>query len=256
MNATTRVVVEAKPNSGAWNMAIDEAMLEAAVERNECYLRFYRWKEATVSLGYFQKPDEMKSDPLLGNLPVVKRLSGGGAILHEHEWTYSCSVPASHLLSRHPVKLYDRIHRSIIDAFYDVDVVAKLREEVGDNGDDATLQIKPSDEPFLCFGRGDPRDIVIDDQKILGSAQRRRRGAILQHGSLLLETSKHAPQFAGLKELSQLDDIDGFVINRLIPAVSHLFAPTTQHVEFVSEIIQRATELAEQRYGDTQWRAN
>ncbi|MCC7425164.1 MAG: hypothetical protein IT428_33255, partial [Planctomycetaceae bacterium] len=92
------VIVESHPRSGAWNMAIDEALLETAVDAEQCTLRFYRWSEPTVSLGYFQKPEEAAADPLLAGLPIVPRLSGGGAILHHHEWTYSIALPPGHPL--------------------------------------------------------------------------------------------------------------------------------------------------------------
>ena len=60
-------------------------------------------------------------------------------------------------------------------------------------------------EPFLCFSRGDARDIVLGQHKVLGSAQRRRRGAVLQHGSLLLALSEFAPEFPGLRELTSFE---------------------------------------------------
>lgn len=64
---------------------------------------------------------------------------------------------------------------------------------------------EPVDEPFLCFQRCDPHDLVLGGQKVLGSAQRRRKGAILQHGSLLLRGSPHAPHLLGLTDLMGLD---------------------------------------------------
>lgn len=178
-------------SSGVWNMAFDEALLNAAVESGFCALRFYAWDQPTVTLGHFQPPD----DPILNlrfpTLPRIRRLSGGGAILHDRELTYSCVVPADHPLARNPGSIYDEVHARIVAVLTDLGVSCGLR---------GSQLVEP--EPFLCFGRGDARDIILNGHKIVGSAQRRRRGAILQHGSILLSASLHAPEFPGIQELT------------------------------------------------------
>ena len=195
-----RVIVEAEARSGAENMATDEAFLQLAIEEEVATLRVYRWREPTVSLGYFQK----ESDPVLtarfAGLPQVRRLSGGGALLHDREVTYSIALPASHALADAPTVLYDKVHRAIVELLQSRGAEAHVRGE---------KLMEP--EPFLCFGRGDPRDIVLSGFKIVGSAQRRRKGAILQHGALLLEHSPHAPEFPGLFDLApgaRCDDME------------------------------------------------
>jgi lipoyl(octanoyl) transferase len=189
---TVRVVIEPEPQIGVRNMALDEALLEGALERGECTVRWYRWSAATVSLGYFQEADAAHTIPALSGLPIVRRLTGGGAILHHHEWTYSCTVPPGHPLAEAPTSIYDRVHEQVVRALAEQGIHATLRGEA----------LAEREGEFLCFGRGDPRDIVISGQKILGSAQRRRRGAVLQHGSLLIRRSEHAPQFSGLLDLA------------------------------------------------------
>lgn len=188
-----RLIIEPAPLSGSWNMAVDEALLESAAENELCSLRWYRWDQPTISLGYFQKNETEDQIDAWKGLPRVRRLSGGGAILHHHELTYSFAIPASHPLSKSPPDLYLKIHQPLIDvlAAHDLPVVFR------------GVSIKAESEPFLCFGRGDERDLVYQGNKVLGSAQRRRRGAIVQHGSLLLLTSDYAPHFPGL--LNQLE---------------------------------------------------
>lgn len=265
----TRVIVETRPHSGVWNMAVDEALLEAAVEAGECALRFYRWSEPTVSLGYFQKPEEAAVDPLLTGLPIVPRLSGGGAILHHHEWTYSIALPPGHPLGRVPVELYDRIHHAVIAWLQSEGVPALLRRD-----SDALSQAGSPDplatrvfvdeadaaahgnsslerrarEPFLCFGRGDPRDIVLKGYKILGSAQRRRRGAILQHGSLLLRGSPFAPQFPGLLELSNRPDLAEALPRALVRRTALLLGDVVECPEISAEEFDRVSRLVSTRY--------
>jgi lipoate-protein ligase A len=149
-----------------------------------------------VSLGHFQAVQSGGAGgavvpPRFHSLPVVRRLSGGGAILHDQELTYSCVLASGHELTPNPVALYDRIHQAIIDTLAELGVACRMR------GDEAF-----ADQSFLCFSRGDARDIVFGGHKIVGSAQRRRQGVILQHGSLLLSRSVCAEEFPGIAELS------------------------------------------------------
>ena len=156
------------PQPGIWNMAVDAALLEEALNRDAIFLRLYRWSEATISLGHFQDAAEQQRDPRLASLPTVRRLSGGGAILHHHEQTYSCCLPPSHPLAQQPSQLYERIHAVFVEWLSEFGI------EVAPRGRDSS---RP-DEPFLCFLRGAAPDLVVHGHKVLGSAQRRRRRAV------------------------------------------------------------------------------
>lgn len=202
------------PLSGAENMRRDELLLEQAVAgQEESTVRIYRWEVPTVTVGYFQKsllnpgapsiPME-GLDPRLIACPRVARLSGGGAILHDQELTYSCTLPVNHPFRSNPLNLYEIIHRAVIDLLKDCGVRAMLREDY-DRTSSGTVD--RAAEPFLCFLRSDPNDIVVDGVKILGSAQRRRKGCILQHGSLLLKASKLTPELTGLVDLAPSADL-------------------------------------------------
>ena len=191
--SSVSVTVEQEPRSGAGNMAADAAALDAAAAGGPPSVRWYRWSEPTLSLGHFQKA--VPPDAPAG-LPVVRRLSGGGAIVHDRDWTYCVCVPADHPLARPPDRLYRAVHGAVIEALAAAGVTAMLRGD-GRAGRDDT---------FLCFARQDPRDVLVRGGKVLGSAQRRRRGAVMQHGSLLLAASGHVPHLAGLRELCGVDD--------------------------------------------------
>lgn len=186
-----RLLLETEPNSGAWNMAVDEALLNTAATGHVATFRWYRWREPTLSLGYFQQPAELDADPRWVSIPKVRRLTGGGAILHHHEWTYSFAVPPAQPLVRRPEELYDLVHAAIIAMLATHGVLLSLRGAVA----------KQSPEPLLCFSRADAHDVVRQNHKVLGSAQRRRRGAILQHGSLLMHASPLTPDHLGLDDL-------------------------------------------------------
>lgn len=192
-----RLLLETEPQSGAWNMAVDEVLLETAVASGLATFRWYRWAEPTLSLGYFQKVIEISSDPQLASLPRVRRLTGGGAILHDREWTYSLAIPARQSLFQHPDELYDLVHLAMCEVLQGLGYSVGLRGET----------TKHSPEPTLCFSRRDAHDVVFQGFKILGSAQRRRKGAILQHGSLLLERSRMAPEHPGLYNLGETAEI-------------------------------------------------
>jgi lipoyl(octanoyl) transferase len=211
---TCRVVIETEPQSGVRNMAIDEALLEAAHDQGECTVRWYRWNTATVSLGYFQAESGALANPELSGLPLVRRLTGGGAILHHHEWTYSCAVPAAHPLAQSPSQVYDLAHGRIIAALADRGVSSASPRGTKNPAAEAA---------FLCFGRGDPRDIVLCGHKIVGSAQRRRRGTVLQHGSLLLRRSEYAPQFSGVLDLAPATAIDSDFVSKLGESIGAIF---------------------------------
>ena len=182
-------------------MAADGALLDAAADGTPGG-RWYRWAEPTVSLGHFQTPDELADTPLAA-LPAVRRLSGGGAIVHDHEWTYAMAVPRSHPLAKTPERLYEAVHGELIAALAAAGVAARLR---GDGG-------ASRDDPTLCFLRRDPRDVVVTTaggavRKVVGSAQRRRKGAVLQHGSLIASASPEAIGVPGLRELCGLTAAD------------------------------------------------
>lgn len=197
------------PLPGTWNMAVDEWLLERAGEGGQPALRFYQWAEPTLSLGYFQKYEDRVKHPASSDLPVVRRASGGGALVHHHELTYSLVVPADHPLARHPQQLYDAAHHALID------VLTQLaRPTAGEFVRCPATSARGAGEPFLCFLRRAEGDVLYQSPavpnprtsdgkyKICGSAQRKHRGAVLQHGGVLLAASPHAPELPGIAELT------------------------------------------------------
>jgi lipoyl(octanoyl) transferase len=187
-----RLIVDPEPGAGDWNMAVDEALLESAVHTGQGVVRWYSWAEPTVSLGYFQDVATVAADPVLSGLPWVRRLTGGGAIVHHHEWTYSCVLPPQQSLVRHPYDLYDLVHDTVVAWFGERCGIALAQRGV---------TRRATAEPALCFLREDSHDVCYESVKVLGSAQRRRRGALLQHGSLLMRRSPFATPAAGLCDL-------------------------------------------------------
>lgn len=171
-------VLRDPPLDGPTNMARDEHLLHSHALR-PATLRIYAWDPPTISLGYFQRYDDVAHLPDdVRDLPVVRRTTGGGAILHDLEVTYCLvlddSVP---LATRAPAELYRVVHECWQDALVDT------RPDMAP--DDYPMPT-PRSGPFFCFEKPGRTDLIIGPDKLLGSAQRRLPGRVLQHGSLLL----------------------------------------------------------------------
>ena len=191
------------PARGSWNMALDEALLHRAAAGAPPVLRFYEWAEPTLSLGYFQRYVDRGFHPTSVSCAVVRRATGGGAILHDQELTYSCVLPAGHPLGRRANDLYHAVHTSIVAVLAEFGLTANLVECADQSPLTAGCGTRNRDtEPFLCFARRTPGDVLLDGWKIAGSAQRRHHGAALQHGSILFERSRFAPELPGIQDLA------------------------------------------------------
>jgi len=184
----------------ALNMGTDEALLRLyRPGHTRPILRTYGWDPPAISLGYFQAAAAVASlPPALRAQRVVRRLTGGGAIYHHCELTYALVLAESDSPRAVPVRrLYDVVHRAIIRLLADLGVQAFLAEESAA----AETPSRPAGSaggrrarPFFCFARQAPFDVLVSSaaarhgrgMKIAGSAQRRIRGVVLQHGSILL----------------------------------------------------------------------
>ena len=195
MNSQTRLIIDPAA-SGAWNMSVDQALLETVEQSGQMTLRIYQWEPATISLGYFQAYDDRQQHEASSNCPVVRRKTGGGAIVHDQEITYSLCVPSSERWSSKNSELYDLVHNSLIELFAGYGVETHL---FGQRADESTRADK---DRFLCFQRRAEGDLILDRSKVGGSAQRRLKKSLLQHGSILLKRSASAPELAGVEDLS------------------------------------------------------
>lgn len=200
------------PEAGDWNMAVDEVLLQNVAAGGGCVWRFYQWSEPTLSLGYFQSLTERRHHAASRGCPVVRRASGGGAIIHDIELTYSIVVPPGHVLAIGRRRLYDVVHDVLIETLAEFGIKAAFFEPAAGRSGNATADARAYDRPFLCFRRRSPGDVVIGDNKVAGSAQRRQRETVLQHGSVLLGRSMAAPELPGLNQLGHREiSVDGLI---------------------------------------------
>jgi len=175
---------------GPHNMAADEALLDSAVA-GVASLRFYGWTTPTLTLGYFQ-PAAARRTAGLSELPWVRRPTGGAALVHHHELTYALALPAGPPWQHRCESWIRQMHLVIQSAFASLGTTSHLCPKGGER--------KRGD--VLCFLHQAPDDLLLSDAKVAGSAQRKRRGALLQHGGILLATSPLAPQLPGIAELT------------------------------------------------------
>jgi lipoate-protein ligase A len=176
-------------SAGVWNMAADEALLRSAAA-GTASMRFYGWTEATLSLGYFQPFAAALADPRLAGLPWLRRLTGGAAIVHHHELTYALALPAGRPWQTPGASWINRWHEIVRTVLAGFGIRAALCREEVRLGE------------VLCFLHHTPGDLLIGSAKVAGSAQRKRSGALLQHGSILLAQSPATPALPGITELS------------------------------------------------------
>ena len=172
-----------------FNMGLDEALLLSPDAPPT--LRFYSWAPDTLSLGYFQRYDDLPGLEQAG--AVVRRITGGGAIHHLNELTFSFTAPLSHPLYRgHVNESYARVHGAIAAALIGLGVDARLRGEARLDSD--------REGTGMCFHKSVAVDLCWSNRKGVGSAQRRTRGRVLHHGSIKLGTSVLEGDIATLRE--------------------------------------------------------
>ena len=167
--------------AAAKNMAIDEAVFRKNIRgESPPTLRFYGWRSPALSIGYFQDYRKEVDDEACRKfgVEVVRRPTGGKAVLHERELTYAVVAGAdTGLFPPDILKTYLVIGRCLAEGLAGVGIRAEMKED-GRRPPDGTL-------PSACFSFPSRYELLVGDRKICGSAQMRSQGAFLQHGSLL-----------------------------------------------------------------------
>jgi lipoyl(octanoyl) transferase len=227
---------------GVTNMACDEAMLESASERDVASLRFYTWSEPTISLGYFQA-SASRAIPRFAPLAWVRRSTGGAGIVHHRDLTYSFALPATPTW---------RSAESWICRFHDF-----IRELLSESGVASRLVVSGEEKKVgevLCFLHHTPGDLVVNDSKVAGSAQRKLRGALLQHGSILLAASEHASELPGIHDLAGKEL---FMPESLAVRLAEYFAEETgarlEPADWTPTERDRATVIRGEKYANAMW---
>ena len=171
MTGTEWYLLEQGNLDAAYNMAVDEALLEFAPELGRPVLRFYGWCEAAASFGYAQKYAEIERWTKLR--PLVRRPTGGGLVAHDEDWTYSIAIPPAHAwYELKASESYRKVHEWIRDAFSRMQVPTSL------------APVANKEIPGQCFIGAEKFDLLWHGRKIAGAAQRRTRSGLLIQGSI------------------------------------------------------------------------
>ena len=158
-------------NTPAYNMALDEALLENAATLGQPVLRFYDWTEPCATFGYSQKIAAIEAATDLR--PLIRRCTGGGLVPHDGDWTYSLIFPPDHeWAGLTATESYRRIHELLQTAFAKLGIRATL----------ADCRRRP--RPGECFAGHELHDLLWQNKKIAGAAQRRNRHGLLIQGSV------------------------------------------------------------------------
>jgi lipoate-protein ligase A len=247
------VVLPYRIEEGPENMAMDEALLEhvAATTTETAVLRTYGWSVPTLSLGYFQRLADAREDLRWRKVPLLRRPTGGGAIWHDRELTYAVILPTNHPQAKSSNLLYRAVHGAILRVLLEHGLNAYPRG-TPEQPESGGLGGK---RPFLCFADRDPEDLVCNQFKVVGSAQRKRRGALLQHGSILLSASEPAPELPGICDLADVDRDAGYWAAPIEQSVLSELDLEASQFEIPANVHQRAGELERLLYRDPCWTA-
>jgi lipoyl(octanoyl) transferase len=206
---------DSEPRSAALNMALDEALLESAASPT---LRFYRWRVPALSFGYFGSYADATDQRR--EREIVRRWTGGGVVPHGDDLTYSVIIPASHpFFARSSLAIYSDLHDAI-------------REALKANGIEATLAnfVSPKVSEN-CFANAVRADVISEGRKIAGAAHRRSRAGLLHQGSIQNAKLPH----------------------RFINDFARTLCDRFEHRSLSQELIDRASTIAQAKYGTTEW---
>jgi lipoate-protein ligase A len=201
--------------SAALNMAVDEALLADAAAP---ILRFYRWRQPSLSFGYFGLYAEVARQA--SEREVVRRWTGGGIVPHGDDLTYSLIVPKTHpFFARSSLEIYAAVHDAI-------------RRALEKNRIEATLVDRAA--PRIsedCFANAVRADVVSAGRKIAGAAQRRSRAGLLHQGSI------------------QQPDLP----DRFRTDLAEMICPGFERKTIATEILERATGISQAKYATMEW---
>jgi lipoyl(octanoyl) transferase len=198
---TIRIIID-QPRSAAFNMAADQYALQKCVSESMIYLRFYSWEVPTISIGYSEKAQDLLKLDLLRQkgLSWIRRPTGGRAVLHHEDLTYSCIFPrtAAEVMGSTVAQSYRIISKCLIKGLRDAGIDCDTHDSY-DQFRELRREVK-----LPCFLAPNRDEIMVHGKKLAGSAQKRTESGVLQHGSIPLTPSyRHLPSYLNIQEQEQ-----------------------------------------------------
>jgi len=263
------------PARGAWNMAVDESILEH-IGRGESIptLRLYAWAPACLSLGHAQPFADVDMNRLKQRgWEVVRRATGGRAILHTDELTYSVIAPSNEpRVEGSILESYNRLAQALLLAVKDLELPARLRSlevEIKEGKINAAATPNP-----VCFEVPSTYEITVNGKKLIGSAQARKKEGVLQHGSLPLtgdltricqtlvfetEATRETASIRLLERATTVESALGYLVSweQAAQAFVHAFEAqlglSFERAELSESESRRAKELVKEKYAHPAW---
>ncbi|MBR9699898.1 lipoate--protein ligase family protein [Candidatus Woesearchaeota archaeon] len=247
-------LINSSPNTPSMNMAIDEVLLDSELP----VLRFYQWIPPGLSIGYDQSAINIDKEFCLEKgIQIVRRPTGGNAVLHDKELTYSFIISQDRM-PKSVIESYKEISKGIVKAFEILGLQPELNDEVH----------KVEKSP-VCFHDPSWYEILVNGKKIVGSAQKRTKGKVLQHGAVLIDMDieKYAGCFKGLSDkqkealksrITSIND-EGKKVDyaQVAEAMKQGFQKALK-LQFIPSILtqeelKKAKELSREKYSSLSW---
>jgi len=257
-------ILSDRSTNGFMNMAIDEAIFKSKIESDDrdIMIRFYDWEPACMSLGYFQSLERKvdKKNCEAYGIDIVRRPTGGRAVLHDIELTYSVIAP-SKLLGKNTITSYLNISRALNRGLNILGVSSTI----------APAKKAKRKGSAACFDSISSHEISVEGKKLVGSAQYRDHGYLLQHGSILIDLEveklfdclrvkkkdKAARYFkkitttinGELNKKVKKDDVE----DAMIKGFDDYFEMGITKIDFSNELLKQAEKLYENKYSTKEW---
>jgi len=253
-----RIIIQ-EENSAAYNMALDEAISEAVLQRTSPpTVRLYHWDVPSVTIGYFQKLSDINIGYCTGKrYPVIRRITGGRAILHDAELTYSVSSLANSFPFRNKLfENYTLTSKALVRGLNMLGIHAHMS---------LTRKRTEGARTPACFKAVSYGEVTVEGRKVIGSAQKRFRNGFLQQGSIMINfraeelchvlNGSNKEDFMGIGSLC--DHQNGISLNDLQLCLKESFEKEL-NIKMISDEPTRfelglAKELEQKKYSTREW---
>ena len=247
------------PQMGSWNMAVDDFLFRSLGDEPITYLRFYRWKSPTVSIGYSQKVDKVVDlDFCRANgIELVRRITGGKLVLHHKEVTYAVCSSDTSFFSQKLMDSYKLISEALNRGLQMMGIASYLAKETPSG---YARGVSP------CFSHPARNEIEMEGKKIIGSAQKRTGKKFIQHGSIPLEKEEDLLKSVSPVDhkekvimMTSLSDVLGNVVEydwaveRLISGMADFFRVRLVPKSFSPPEVDAIRKIQKERYENPGW---
>ncbi|MBN1497474.1 MAG: lipoate--protein ligase family protein [Spirochaetes bacterium] len=260
MEPLTVRLVSCAPRSGQENMAIDEYLHSWHMRTNRPFLRIYRWSPPSITMGRYQPVSCLDVDSCRARgVSIIRRITGGGAIYHDREVTYSLACGERDIDGRplSVVESFEIMNKIIIRLYRMLGLPALFAKDIPA----CRTGVR---RPDFCFSGNEGFDILIHGMKIGGNAQRRSGGSIFQHGTipLVLDEERIRSCFKipiDFRNFTTLDRIAGHMINEelVMARLKDAFVISTgwrlKPSELDADEMDHVREIMERRYLNERW---